>query len=588
MNDNKNLVLAVVLSVLILVGWQIAFPPPEPVDQPVAQATTQQSARQDASGDRLAPSTPDISVSDLVRDAKSREEIVAGDERVNINEELVRGSISLKGAAIDDIVLTQYRETIEKDSDNIVLLSPKGSEMPFFARFGWSLVAGKGSLPGANDMWQQTSSCGDLSAECDLALLWNGPDGLSVKRTISTDKTYMLTIQDEVINQTDATLSVAPYGLLRRVGLPQLENFYIAHEGFIGVANEVLEEVDYDDVYEDGDQSFSATGGWVGITDKYWMATLIPDQSSKNITKMRADRQANIATFQAEYVGEDLQIPAGGSTSYTHRLFAGAKVVGFIDGYAEEGIQRFDLSIDWGWFFFLTKPMFLALDILFKFVGNFGVAILILTVLIKAVFFPLANTSYKAMSKMKALTPEMTKIRERYKDDREKLQKETMALYKKEKVNPVTGCLPMLIQIPFFFALYKVLFTTIEMRHAPFFGWIQDLSAPDPTSIFNLFGLLPYELPGFLMIGVWPILMGLTMYFQQKLNPPPADPTQAQIFAFLPLVFTFMLATFSAGLVIYWTWNNLLSILQQAVIMKRMGVPLELHIGLFKKKKAAD
>lgn len=274
--------------------------------------------------------------------------------------------------------------------------------------------------------------------------------------------------------------------------------------------------------------------------------------------------------------------------SYTHRLFAGAKVVGFIDGYAEEGIQRFDLSIDWGWFFFLTKPMFLALDILFKFVGNFGVAILILTVLIKAVFFPLANTSYKAMSKMKALTPEMTKIRERYKDDREKLQKETMALYKKEKVNPVTGCLPMLIQIPFFFALYKVLFTTIEMRHAPFFGWIQDLSAPDPTSIFNLFGLLPYELPGFLMIGVWPILMGLTMYFQQKLNPPPADPTQAQIFAFLPLVFTFMLATFSAGLVIYWTWNNLLSILQQAVIMKRMGVPLELHIGLFKKKKAAD
>ena len=581
MSDNKNLAIAVVLSAVVLIGWQMLFPPPQPPAPAPSEAVTQLPSTE---LDNVAPLDTGSALETQAQIRLSREDILKQSERINLRSPLVQGSIAVKGSAIDNIVLTQYRQELDQNSDDIVLLSPKGSELPFFARFGWSLLAGKATLPDSQSIWTKTSTCPDLSPDCPLTLTWSGPDGITVNRTISTDESYMITLEDEIINQSDAVMTLAPYGLLRRVGLPKLENFYIAHEGFIGVSQDTLQEVSYDSVYDDGDQSFTSTGGWVGITDKYFMATLIPDQTVPVRMQMRADRKAAVQTYQAEYTAQEVQLGSGEKAQYKHRLFAGAKVVEFIDGYADAGVSRFDLSIDWGWFFFLTKPMFIVLDFLNKLVGNFGVAIILLTVLVKIIFFPLANTSYKAMSRMKALTPEMMKIRERYKDDKQKLQQETMELYKREKVNPVSGCLPMLIQIPVFFALYKVLFTTIEMRHAPFFGWIEDLSAPDPTSLFNLFGLLPYDVPGFLMIGIWPVLMGMTMYVQQKLNPPPTDPTQAQIFAFLPVVFTFMLGTFAAGLVIYWTFNNLLSILQQALIMKRMGVPIELYIGNKAKK----
>jgi YidC/Oxa1 family membrane protein insertase len=428
-------------------------------------------------------------------------------------------------------------------------------------------------VPGPTTRW--TANNDSLTQEQPVTLTWDNGEGLIFKRTFAVDEHYMFTMRQSVESKRDEAVSLMPYGLITRFGTPPTSGFFILYEGPLGVFNGTLEEVSYKDLQEKGVITHHTTGGWIGITDKYWLSALAPDQEQPITARFVFQRAAGTNQYQVDYVGAQQSLVPGGVIESETRLFAGAKVVTLIDRYeAKYGIKRFDLAIDWGWFYFLTRPVFYALNWLHGLVGNFGIAILLLTVAIKLVFFPLANKSYKAMSQMRKLQPEMQKLRERFADDKMRLNQEMMALYKREKVNPASGCLPIIIQIPVFFALYKVLFVTIEMRHAPFYGWIRDLSAPDPTSVFNAFGLIPWSPPEFLMIGAWPLIMGVTMWMQQKLNPQPPDPIQAKLFMILPVVFTFMLAHFPAGLVIYWTWNNLLSILQQWVIMKRMGVKI--------------
>ena len=410
-----------------------------------------------------------------------------------------------------------------------------------------------------------------------MTLRWDNGDGLVFTRTITIDPNYMFTIRDAVKNAGSSPVSLIPYSLISRTGTPQVAGYYILHEGLIGELDGSLREVKYSSLEPAKPLDYPATSGWLGFTDKYWLTALVPPQDETVKARFSHRVEGGIDRYQADYVGPPLSVPADGTASASTRLFAGAKEVNLLDAYAASGIPHFDLAIDFGWFYFLTKPIFLTLQFFAGLLGNFGLAIILLTLLIKIAFFPLANKSYAAMSKMKLLQPEMQKIRERFPDDKPRQQQEIMAMYKKVGANPLAGCLPIVIQIPVFFSLYKVLFVTIEMRHAPFFGWIHDLSAPDPTSFANLFGLLPYNpetLPivgPMLMIGAWPLMMGVTMYLQQKLNPAPPDPVQAKMFMMLPIVFTYMLSAFPAGLVIYWAWNNLLSIAQQWTIMHRAG-----------------
>ncbi|MCB2102545.1 MAG: membrane protein insertase YidC, partial [Rhodobacterales bacterium] len=494
--------------------------------------------------------------------------------RLPIRSPRRHGSIALMGARLDDVTLANYHVELSKDSAEVSLLSPKGAANPYYAEFGW--VAGGGqavALPGPNTPW--TADAEALTPEKPVTLTWDNGQGLVFKRTIALDTNYMFTVKQTVENTGAAPVTLFPYGLIARFGTPKTSGFYILHEGPLGVFDGALkDDVSYENLKKDGPFETQTTGGWLGITDKYWQAALIPAQkASVKARFLHSTTQPTGDMYQADYLGGAVAVPAGGSASVENHLFAGAKEVELLDSYVEDlGITLFDRSIDFGWFYWLTKPIFIALLFIHKYVGNMGIAILLLTVAIKAAFYPLANKSYVSMSKMRKLQPEMTKLRERFGEDKVRLNQEMMALYKKEKANPASGCLPILIQIPVFFALYKVLFVTIEMRHAPFFGWIQDLSAPDPTTVFNLFGLIAWTPPDFLMIGVWPLIMGLTMWLQQRLNPQPPDPIQAKIFMFLPIMFTFMLARFPAGLVVYWAWNNTLSIIQQRVIMYRMGV----------------
>jgi len=580
MIDNKNLILAIVLSVVILFGFDLYFaamrpPPPPPAEQP---ATTAEQAPGQASP--TAPGSPTATggatrgptipgAAPTVDAGLSREALLKSGPRVSIQSKRLHGSMALRGGVFDDITMPDYRETLSPDSDEIVLMRPRGAEDAYFAVFGWS--GGDLPLPGTETPWQADGKT--LSPDTPVTLTWNNGQGLKFTRTVAMDENYLFTVTQRVQNTTDKAVALYPYGYVKRRSTPEVTGFYILHEGLLGVFDDQLQEVDYEDIQEQKAVDYTSTGGWMGITDKYWLAALVPDQ--KQQTKSRfvhgLDGKANV--YQVDFLGAEHVVPAGGQTEVTNRLFIGAKEVQLLDRYEEElEIARFDLAIDFGWFYFLTKPIFLGLIWINNYVANLGVSILILTVLIKLCFFPLANKSYVAMSKMKKLQPEITKLRERYGEDKVKLNQEMMALYKKEKANPAAGCLPILVQIPVFFALYKVLFVTIEMRHAPFFGWIQDLSAPDPTTLFNLFGLIPYTPPDFLMIGVWPIIMGISMFLQQKLNPQPPDPIQAKIFLFMPLFFTFLLARFPAGLVVYWAWNNVLSMAQQWLIMRRMGI----------------
>jgi YidC/Oxa1 family membrane protein insertase len=611
MTDQKNTILAIVLSALVLIAWQIYFglPQMEKQKQIQQQQAQERSQQQQPSlpqqpGTAQAPSAPGAAPQAPTQPGAAtaqpmtRDATLAASPRVRIDTPSLSGSIALKGGRIDDLSLVKYRETVDPNSPPIVLLAPSGSPNPFYAEFGWSAPSGTTlRLPGPDTVWQQEGS-GGLSVGRPVTLVYDNGEGLQFRRTIAVDENYLFTLKDEVSNKGAAPVTLYPFALISRHGTPHTLGYYILHEGLIGVfGDKGLQEETYANMEKQKELSFTATNVWLGITDKYWAATLLPDTSMQVNAKFSTGTIGNnIKTYQTDYLGPAQTIAPGGSAAVDGRLFAGAKEVSIVDGYNERlKLNKFDRLIDWGWFYFITKPLFLALDWIYRLVGNFGVAILIVTVIIKIFFFPLANKSYASMAKMKAVQPEMMAIRERFADDKMKQQQAMMELYKKEKINPIAGCLPIIIQIPVFFALYKVLFVTIEMRHAPFFGWIKDLAAPDPTTVFNLFGLIPWDpshialIGPFLMLGAWPLIMGVTMWFQMKLNPAPPDPTQAMIFNYMPIIFTFMLASFPAGLVIYWAWNNTLSVIQQSVIMHKHGAKIELWDnlkGTFAKKKA--
>jgi YidC/Oxa1 family membrane protein insertase len=568
MSEQRNLVLAIGLSAVVLIGWQYVFVSPQ---------MEAERARQEAAAEQAAGTEGGVGVPDAPAAVVTRDEALTRDARVAIDTPTVDGSINLTGGRLDDLRFKAYRVTPDAASDEIELLSPLATEYPYFVDLGWFAPQGAVTdLPDLETRW--TSQGGTLSPQTPVTLTWRSTDGLVFTRTVAIDEQYMFTITDRVQNTGAAAVTLAPYAQILRPKIPDVPHNWVVHEGFIGVSQDVVRDPDYDDLADDNlSQTFTGTGGWAGITDKYWMTALIPDQAEETTGNFRAFDYNNDKAYEAKYEFEIRTVAPGATAEITHRVFAGPKVVELLETYGEtQNIPMFDYAIDWGWFFFLTKPIFLALEFIFHYVGNFGVAILVFTVFVKLLFFPLANTSYRAMGKMKKLQPEVERLREVHKDDRVKLQQDMMALYQKEKVNPLAGCLPILVQIPVFFSLYKVLFVTIEMRHAPFFGWIRDLSAVEPITIVNLFGLLPFTPPGFLMIGVFPLVMGLTMWIQMKLNPPPADPVQQRVFSLMPWIFMVMMAPFPAGLVIYWTWNNILSIAQQSYIMKRSGVPIDL------------
>jgi YidC/Oxa1 family membrane protein insertase len=618
MTDNRNTILAVILSGLVLIAWQYFYNVPQMEKQraqsqtqaelakPSPQATPDSATPQAGSTPAPSGNTPAAIQPTSAGPVVSREAAIAATPRVKIETPRVSGSISLKGARIDDIALTLFRDTVDPKSPAIVLFSPSQTANPYYAEFGWVPASGSTiRMPDQNTMWQQEGS-GALSPNHPVTLKYDNGEGLTFKRSIAIDERYLFTIKDDVTNVGNTPVTLYPFALISRHGTPEVSGYYILHEGLIGyLGDQGLQEYPYKKIDDAKRVSFNVTNGWLGITDKYWASALLPETSAKLQASFSSNLVGKIRTYQTDYLQEAQTIPIGGTASANARLFAGAKeasVVGInfplvgLGGYNKQlGLNHFDLLIDWGWFYFITKPMFLALDYFYHLVGNFGVSILLVTVLVKLLFFPLANKSYASMAKMKSVQPQLAALKERYPDDKVKQQQEMMEIYKKEKINPIAGCLPVALQIPVFFSLYKVLFVTIEMRHAPFYGWIKDLSAPDPTTIFNGFGLLHFDptvmplLGPYLALGVWPIIMGITMWFQMKLNPTPPDPTQKMIFDWMPLIFTFMLAGFPAGLVIYWAWNNLLSVLQQSYIMRRNGVKVELFDNLkatFMPKKA--
>ncbi|MCC7017121.1 MAG: membrane protein insertase YidC, partial [Rhodospirillales bacterium] len=491
--------------------------------------------------------------------------------RIRIETPTLRGSLALEGARLDDLVFTKFFEKPGGKGAQVALFLPKGHKSAYYAQFGWVGADGV-AVPGPETIW--TTDQNRLAPDSPVTLSWDNGQGLRFTLRIAVDKDYLFTVTQRVANSGAKPATLHAYGLIARAGTPVVSDIYILHEGPLGVWHNTLKETTYADLRKKGTEEDKSQGGWLGITDKYWLAALIPDQAKEAKHRFLHRKEGTEDRYQADFLQDAAQAAPGAAVETRTLLFAGAKELALLDGYGEKfNIPRFDLAIDFGWFYFLTKPIFYALVWLHKHTGNFGVAILLLTVVIKLLFFPLANKSYVAMSKMKKLQPEMMKLRDRYGSDKARLNQELMALYKRENANPAAGCLPILVQIPVFFALYKVLYVTIEMRHAPFWGWIIDLSDADPTTIFNLFGLIPWQPPAFLMVGVWPLIMGVTMWLQQKMNPQPTDPIQAKMFTLLPLIFTYMLASFPAGLVIYWAWNNVLSMAQQWVIMRRMGVP---------------
>lgn len=590
MKDNdqqRNLLIAVVLSMAVLMAWQLFYAGPKMREEQAKQRAQQELAQKQepakpASPAATAPGAPVPAAQSASEDA------IRTSPRIAIDTPAVKGSIALRSARFDDLVLVRYHETVDPKSPNVRLLASNDSPHPYFAEFGWVPAAGSNlKVPDRDSLWQ---GGGTLTPATPVTLTWDNGAGVIFKRTISVDDNYMFKLVDEVENKSSAPAAVAPYARVHRYGTPKLEHNWILHEGLIGVIGAQGEQrTGYTSAVEEGTRTFApATGGWLGFTEKYWAATVIPDQTaqfratfSAQAPKLPSDQPS----YQADYMRDAITVAPGEIGTATSQLFAGAKQMQLLQQYQNAGVQQFDLLIDWGWFFFITKPLFRLMEAINSIVHNFGVTILILTVLVRLAFFPLANKQYGAMAKMKKLQPQMEQLRERYKDDKVKQQQELMELYKREKVNPVAGCLPILLQIPVFFALYKVLYITIDMRHAPFFGWIKDLSAPDPTSLFNLFGLLPYAVPEFLHIGVWPLVMGITMWLQMQLNPQQPDPVQQQVFNWMPVIFTFLLASFPAGLVIYWAWSNTLSLAQQYYIMKKQGAEIHLMGNLSRQFK---
>ena len=557
--DNKNVFVAIALSMSVLLFWGAFFETPKkPIDPKNNQKVDQKS--------EAGSIAPTINQPIIVKNI-SREDSIKKGKRIKIENNSIVGSINLKGAQIDDISFKNHKQKVEGDK-NIIFLNPAETENGFYIETGWTSVGNKIKIPTKESVWSVKGN-NILSENSPIVLQWNNGEGIIFQKKIELDNKYLFKITQQIRNNSNSSIDLYPYAQMTRNKVPDdIQNFYIQHEGFIGVFDDELKEDDYDDIKEKKIVRES-NEGWLGITDKYWMTAFVPEKGKNFKSTFLYDNG-----YKANYIINEPTTIKKSSTGINQlRLFVSAKEVETIDGYAaDQNINKFDLVIDWGWFYFFTKPLFFVIDYLFKISGNFGYAIVLLTIAIRLIFYPLANFSFKSMAKMKAVQPEMMRLKELHKDDKVKLQQEMMALYRKEKINPASGCLPVLIQIPFFFAIYKMLFISLEMRHQPFFGWIKDLSAADPTTIFNLFGLIPWDPPSFMIIGIWPILMGASMWVQQKLNPAPADPIQAKIFAFFPLFLTIILASFPSGLVVYWTVNNILTIAQQYVIVKQTTV----------------
>ena len=552
--DTKNVIAAISLSAAVIILYSLFFAP-----------SPNELKKIDEQKSSLSSEAPKLEESEKIVEL-SRDQALKESNRVEFENQNIKGSISLMGGTIDDLIFKNYTETLD-GKNKITLLNPKKYSEGYFVETGWVSSSKNIELPSSNTNWKVEGN-NKLTPGNPVTLVWNNNQGISFKKKIKIDEKFLFSIDQIITNQSEKSYDFYAYGQIIRNKSPEVTNFYILHEGLIGVLNDQLVEKDYDDI-EEKEFSQKAETGWLGITDKYWITTLIPEKNRE----FRADFNFK-NKFRANFIEtKPMELGSKGTVSSNVRVIVAAKEVDVIDNYAEKSnISKFDLAIDWGWFYFFTKNFFFAIDYFFKLTGNFGIAIVLITICIRILFYPLANYSFKSMAKMKVLQPEMTRLKELHKDDKMKLQQEMMALYKKEKVNPVSGCLPIFIQIPFFFAIYKVLFVTLEMRHQPFYGWIKDLSERDPTSIFNLFGLIPWDPPSFLIIGVWPCLMGLTMYLQQKLNPTPPDPIQQKIFMFFPLFLTIILAPFPSGLVIYWTINNVLTMAQQLVIMRQTKV----------------
>ena len=570
MNEQRNLYLAIGISIAIIIFFQILLP-----TQPIQPPPQEES-------ETFEPATSiDGQSNQIVETIKSREDVLSATNRVSFKNSSIEGSINLKGAIIDDLILSKYKTSLEPDSNKIELLLPDGTANPYYIETGWKELKNTNiDLPNLDTEWESDSL--NLTPTNPISLTWTNNQNVTFKVNYTIDDEYMFSITQEIINNGNENVEVFPYRLIKRINTPDTINFFILHEGLISLINDELLEKNYDDIAEDCTSSLQtkksfcdnkSQGGWLGFTDKYWMSALIPNpDQSINVNYRHGNNGRD--SYRAGYVGQIFNITPKNSLSYDGKLFVGAKKLDILSSYDEKlSVPRFTDAIDWGWFSFLTKPVSYAINWFYGYAGNFGLAIIAFTILMRLILFPLAQASFKSMAKMKKLQPDMQRLKETYPNDRQKMQQELMALYKREGANPVAGCLPILVQIPIFFSLYKVLFVTIEMYHAPFYGWIHDLSAPDPLGLMTLFGIIPWNVPPILSIidiGILPIFMGFTMWLQQKLNPAPADPTQARIFALLPFVFTFVLAGFAAGLVLYWSVNNILSIAQQWFIQRRI------------------
>ena len=559
MENQKNLFLAIIISMAIIFGFQLLVPQPERT--PITEEQT--------NGESLVDLSIEKSTTTVLAE---RNEVINETGRVDFDNSKIKGSINLNGGLIDDLILEEFRETLDPTSDLIEFLNPLGSDNAYYLDTGWVSSDSTIELPDSTSIWSADKN--SIGINDPVKLTWTSDQNITFEKIISLDEDYLFSVDQRVINNSGLSFDLYPYGLSKRQGIPEMQNFFILHEGPLSITDSVLKEYDYDDLKDDKKIKHPSIGGWIGMTDKYWQTAIIPNQNEPVQQTYSYSFVDNVDNFQTDIVGQKIAVSNNASISHNFMIFAGPKIVKVIDKYMEEyGVQEFDRSVDFGWFYFLTKPIFHTLEFIFGYVGNFGWSIIIFTILMRICFFPLAQQSFKSMAKMKKLAPEMQRLKEQYGDDRAGMQKEMMALYKKEKANPIAGCLPILLQIPVFFALYKVLFVTIEMRHAPFIGWIHDLSAPDPAGILVLFGFVDWNVPGILQIlnvGIWPILMGISMYIQFKLNPAPVDKMQAKIFGLLPIVFTFILGGFAAGLVIYWTTNNVLSMAQQYIIQRKI------------------
>ena len=554
----KNIIAAVALSIAIIVLYTLFFQPsPEELNQ-----IREQKEKKELAQNSDAPSLDEAESFKKL----SRKDALAQNERIFFENENIIGSISLKGASIDDLIFKNYKVELDQ-KEKVILLNPAKTQNGYYVESGFVTNSQNIQVPNSSTIWKVDGNS-KLTKNNPVKLVWNNKQGITFEKNISLDDQFLFTVQEKVINLSDKTYNFYSYGQIVRIKKPEISGFYILHEGPIATLDDQLIEEDYDDI-QDEKFSKNASKGWLGIGDKYWITSIVPPRNKDFKTTFDYKNK-----FRVNYISsEGIQAGPNDTIEEEIQIIVAAKKVDTIDGYAESlKIDKFDLAIDWGMMYFLTKPLFFAIDYFFKLVGNYGVAIILVTVCIRLLFFPLASFSFRSMGKMKLLQPEMTRLKELHKEDKMKLQQEMMALYKREGVNPMSGCLPILVQIPVFFALYKVLFVTIEMRHMPFYGWINDLSAKDPTSLFNLFGLLPYDVPSFLVIGAWPVAMGVSMWIQQKLNPAPPDPMQAKIFMFFPIFLTVILAPFPAGLVIYWTFNNILTLIQQFYIQRKMSV----------------